>query len=136
MDKLTQKQRSENMRRIASKNTSPELIVRKLAHKLGYRFRLHRKDLPGKPDLVFPARKKVIFVHGCFWHHHTDPSCKISRIPKSRTDYWIPKLQRNMDRDKKNLHDLKELGWQYLVIWECEVKDIDKLTNILKSFLR
>ena len=124
------------MRRIASKNTSPELIVRKLAHKLGYRFRLHRKDLPGKPDLVFPARKKVIFVHGCFWHHHTDPSCKISRIPKSRTDYWIPKLQRNMDRDKKNLHDLKELGWQYLVIWECEVKDIDKLTNILKSFLR
>ena len=86
VDKLTIKQRSENMRRIASKNTSPELLVRKLAHKLGYRFRLHRKDLPGKPDLVFPGKKKIIFVHGCFWHQHTNPSCKIARIPKSSPD--------------------------------------------------
>ena len=134
-DKLTAEQRSENMRRIASKDTSPELIVRKLAHKLGYRFRLHRKDLPGKPDLVFPGKKKVIFVHGCFWHQHDNPSCKIARIPKSRTDYWVPKLRRNVERDKEHLKELKELGWDYLIIWECEVKDIDSLTKTLKNFL-
>jgi DNA mismatch endonuclease (patch repair protein) len=136
VDKLTIKQRSENMRRIASKNTSPELLVRKLAHKLDYRFRLHRKDLPGKPDLVFPGKKKIIFVHGCFWHQHTNPSCKIARIPKSRTDYWIPKLQRNVERDKEHLRELKNLGWDCLIIWECEVKDLDNLAKVLKDFLQ
>lgn len=100
MDRLTRQSRSENMRRIRSKGTKPELIVRQLAHKLGYRFRLHRTDLPGKPDLVFPRRRKIIMVHGCFWHGHDDPACVDGqRKPKSNLDYWLPKLARNKARD-------------------------------------
>ena len=135
VDKLTPGRRSRNMGNIRSKDTTPEIIVRKVAHRLGYRFRLHRKGLPGKPDLVFPARKKIIFVHGCFWHQHDDPSCNISRQPKSRRDYWIPKLQRNVERDKIHLRDLISQGWTVLVIWECEVRDIDRLANKISEFL-
>lgn len=126
--------RSDNMRAIRSKNMLPELAVRRAAHNLGYRFRLHRKDLPGKPDLVFPARAKVVLVHGCFWHCHD--KCKVAHIPKSNLDYWIPKLERNRSRDAKNLEGLSLKGWDALVIWECETRDIEHVKNRLKNFLR
>jgi len=134
-DKLTPERRSKNMGNIRSKDTTPEMIVRKLTHSLGYRFRLHRKDLPGKPDLVFPSKKKIIFVHGCFWHQHDDPNCKISRLPKSRIDYWVPKLQKNVERDKEHQKVLASQGWTVLVIWECEVRDTDKLAKKICKFL-
>jgi len=124
--------RSENMRAIRSKDTQPELAVRSLVHRLGYRFRLHRPDLPGKPDLAFPARRKVIFVHGCFWHSH---ACKTGLIPKSNRDFWLPKLRKNKRRDRKNLEALTQLGWRVLVIWECEVPHRERLTRTLTRFL-
>ena len=108
------------MRAVRSYDTKPELFVRRSLHKLGYRFRLHRKDLPGKPDLVFPSRRKVIFVHGCFWHGH---DCKRGgRVPKNNRDYWIAKIEKNRVRDKSNLKELKRLGWKAKVIWECELQ--------------
>lgn len=124
--------RSANMRAIRSKDMLPELAVRSLVHKLGYRFRLHRSDLPGKPDLVFPSLRKVIFVHGCFWHSH---ECKIAHVPKSNKDYWGPKLQRNKMRDAKNVKELKVDGWKVFVIWECRTRDERKLIGRLKRFL-
>lgn len=135
VDNLTPERRSKNMGNIRSKDTTPEMIVRKLAHRIGYRFRLHRKSLPGKPDLVFPSRKKVIFVHGCFWHQHKVPDCKISRIPKSRTEYWIPKLQKNVERDKEHQAALISRGWNILIIWECEIRDVGKLADKICKFL-
>lgn len=124
--------RSANMRAIRSKGMKPELKVRSLAHSLDYRFRLHRKDLPGKPDLVFGPRRKVIFVHGCFWHSH---GCKTSHVPKSNREYWEPKLQRNKMRDKKNIELLVANGWKTLVIWECETRDEARLEKRLTAFL-
>lgn len=124
--------RSENMRAIRSKDTLPELAVRSLVHRLGYRFRLHRKDLPGKPDLAFPARRKVIFVHGCFWHCH---GCKPGLIPKSNSDFWLPKLRRNKMRDRRNLEGLAQQGWDALVIWQCELKDNRSVARRVKRFL-
>ena len=134
-DKLSKKRRSWNMQQIRSTDTSPELVVRKLTHHLGYRYRLHRKDLPGKPDLVFPARGKIVFVHGCFWHQHSSSRCKISRLPKSKTDYWTPKLQRNAERDRKNQRRLRRLGWRVLVLWECQIKDLERLARRIDRFL-
>jgi DNA mismatch endonuclease, patch repair protein len=125
--------RSDNMRRIRSKNTGPELIVRRLLYSLGYRYRLHRADLPGKPDLVFGRRRKVIFVHGCFWHQHS--RCKITHVPQSNGEYWAPKLARNKARDVRTKAKLRKLGWDYLIIWECETKDPEKLKGRLVSFL-
>ncbi len=113
----------------------PERIVRSIAHKMGYRFRLHRADLPGKPDLVFPSRKKVIFVHGCFWHQHEISQCLDGRPPRSNQDYWLPKLKRNRERDAHALATLKEMGWESLVIWECETKDATSLIELINSFL-
>ena len=124
--------RSENMRAIRSKDTLPEVAVRSLVHRLGYRFRLHRADLPGKPDLVFPVRRKVIFVHGCFWHSH---GCKTGLVPKSNRDFWLPKLRRNKARDKKNLDALAKQGWNPLVIWQCELKDSHAVGLRVKKFL-
>jgi DNA mismatch endonuclease (patch repair protein) len=124
--------RSANMRAIRSKDMQPELKVRSLVHMLGYRFRLHRKDLPGKPDLVFGPRRKVIFVHGCFWHSH---NCKAAHIPKSNQEYWVPKLQRNKARDGRNIEVLEADGWQALVIWECEARDEGRLRKRLRTFL-
>ena len=114
---------------------APEMVVRKLLHSLGYRFRLHVKTLPGKPDIVFTRRKKAIFVHGCFWHQHEDKNCKISRLPKSRQEYWIPKLQRNTERDKKHILLLENEGWQILVLWECELRQTEDLAHRLNHFL-
>ena len=111
------------MGRIGSKNTAPELIVRRLLHSLGYRFRLHRKDLPGTPDIVLPGRRKAIFVHGCFWHQHQDPTCPLQTHPKSHTGYWKPKLRCNRERDRINERELTALGWKSLAIWECELHD-------------
>jgi len=124
--------RSENMRHIRSKGMLPELAVRSMVHGMGFRFRLHRKDLPGKPDIVFVSRRKVIFVHGCFWHAH---ACNIAHTPKSNAAYWVPKLQRNQARDKKNLEALTALGWKPLVIWECELKDARRLQRRVSDFL-
>lgn len=121
------------MRRIRSKDMRPELAVRSLVHKLGSRFRLHRKNLPGKPDLVFVAQRKVIFVHGCFWHSHQ--GCKSAHVPKSNLDYWGPKLERNRSRDKKNIAALKAEGWRTLVIWECETRSERALKERIKLFM-
>ena len=121
------------MSRIRSKGTKPEMTVRRLLHSMGYRYRLHRRDLPGNPDLVFPRWRKAIFVHGCFWHQH--PGCKISRQPKSNQNYWLPKLERNTVRDAEHQAQLREMGWDVLVIWECEVKNgasfVTKAVNFL-----
>ncbi|MDH3999106.1 MAG: very short patch repair endonuclease [Desulfuromonadales bacterium] len=121
------------MRQVKSKDTKPEMIVRKLAHSMGYRYRLHRKDLPGKPDLTFPSRKKIIFVHGCFWHGHT---CKRgARMPATNVEYWTQKIARNKERDAKHLQELADLGWRVLTLWECELKDIAALERRLRGFL-
>lgn len=122
------------MSKIRAKDTKPEMIVRRLLHAEGYRYRLHRRDLPGRPDIVFGTRRKAILVHGCFWHQHPDSTCLDGRKPKSNTDYWNSKLARNIQRDQKNLADLVARGWEVLVIWECEVNAPDLLDR-LTSFL-
>lgn len=133
MDNLTSRQRSYCMSRIRSKDTSPEIIVRCLSHNMGYRFRLYRSDLPGRPDLTFPKLKKVIFVHGCFWHSHNCPRGSVK--PKTNSTYWKAKREKTINRDKKNMKDIASIGWQSLVIWECYIKDILKLERTLKDFL-
>lgn len=133
MDTLTPTQRSERMSRVRSKDTKPEMAVRRLVHGLGYRYRLHGRKLPGHPDLVFASRRKVIFVHGCFWHRH--PRCKNTRLPKSKLDFWKPKLEDNRKRDLKSQRMLRKLGWAYLVIWECEVNGTEVLTKRIIDFL-
>jgi DNA mismatch endonuclease (patch repair protein) len=121
------------MSHIRSKGMAPEMAVRRLVFSLGYRYRLHRKDLPGKPDLVFSPRHKLIFVHGCFWHQHR--SCIDSRIPRTNQAYWIPKLERNKNRDKSNRAKLTKMGWQSLVIWECWTRDTPRLERMVRQFL-
>ncbi|WP_338141272.1 very short patch repair endonuclease [Agrobacterium tumefaciens] len=131
----TSPERSWVMSRVGHKDTKPEMIVRRLVHGMGYRYRLHRKNLPGSPDLVFPSRKKVVFVHGCFWHAHADQHCKLSRPPKTRLDYWEPKLARNKERDSATEQKLKLEGWGVLVVWECQLRDRDALESRLREFL-
>jgi DNA mismatch endonuclease, patch repair protein len=126
--------RSRIMRAVKGKNTTPELVVRRLVFGSGYRYRLHRKDLPGKPDLVFPRLRKIIFVHGCFWHAHT--CARGARIPQNNRQYWVQKIQRNAIRDRKNRAALKKLGWEVHVIWECELKDVGKLQSGIGRFLK
>ena len=135
VDTLTPAERSEVMRRVRSKNTAPELAVRKITYSLGYRYRLHLKNLPGKPDLAFPGKKKAIFVHGCFWHQHGATRCKKTRVPKSNTDYWIEKLQGNVKRDRRNRRRLKKLGWETMIVWECEVVKTLALKRRIDKFL-
>lgn len=132
MDRISSDQRSALMSRVKARDTKPELIVRSILHRLGYRYRLHRKDLPGNPDLVFPIRKKVIFVHGCFWHGH---NCPRGKRPTTNMEFWEQKLTKNKIRDKNALKMLKSLGWEALVIWECHVNTADVLTNELTRFL-
>lgn len=132
-DVFTPAQRSAVMARVRGKDTKPEMIVRRTAHRLGHRFRLHRKDLPGSPDLVFPRRRAVVFVHGCFWHGH---ACRRgSRTPKSNAAYWSEKIARNRARDAASEAALVEMGWRVLVIWECEIRD-PALPDRLDAFLR
>jgi DNA mismatch endonuclease (patch repair protein) len=123
---------------IKSKDTGPEMLVRRLVHSMGYRYRLHRKDLPGKPDLVFGPKKKVIQVHGCYWHAHLryDPACKRGRPPKSNGGYWGPKLERNFARDQRNLQGLQDLGFEVLTLWECELKDLAATEARIRDFLK
>lgn len=133
MDTLTVAERSERMARIRSKDTKPEMVVRRSVHQLGYRYRLHRRDLPGVPDLVFPSRKKIIFVHGCFWHAHA--RCTVANRPKSRKSFWLAKFRRNKERDRANEELLRRAGWGVLVIWECETKDKASLMRRLSEWL-
>ncbi len=126
--------RRRNMQAIKSANTKPEMIVRRMVHGLGYRYRLHAQHLPGKPDLVFEPRKKVVFVHGCFWHAHDDPLCPLMHRPKTNKHYWTPKLLRNRRRDAENLKQLSSLGWEILIVWECQIRD-QNLTVRLRDFL-
>lgn len=127
-DNRSPESRSALMSRIGSKHTAPELAVRRLLHRLGYRFRLHRRDLPGTPDIVLPKHKAVILVHGCFWHGH---GCKIGRPPKTRPEFWIPKLERNRERDESQQRTLQALGWRPIVIWQCETRDLATLAQRL-----
>lgn len=123
------------MRAIRSKGMKPEMAVRKLLHALGFRYRLHVKELPGKPDIVFRKRRKCIFVHGCYWHQHPDPACADARLPKSNLDYWLPKLERNVARDAGQLASLEEAGWKVLVLWECETRNAARLEAKLLHFM-
>ena len=132
MDTLSTQQRSVRMGLIKAKNTKPEMLVRRLIYSMGFRYRLHLSALPGKPDLVFQKMRKVIFVHGCFWHRH---DCRLGRIPKSRLDFWSPKLEKNAERDRATRAALMALGWDQLVIWECELKDTGVLRGRLAEFL-
>lgn len=134
-DTLTRDERSKRMSLVKSKDTKPELTVRRLVHSLGFRYRLHRSDLPGKPDLAFPSKHKVIFVHGCFWHRHQRSKCKLARLPKSRLSFWLPKLEKNRIRDRAKQSALKRLGWQVLVVWECELISISRLKIKVIDFL-
>ena len=133
MDPLSHAQRSERMSRIRQKDTGPELIVRRLVYAMGYRYRLHRADLPGRPDMAFIGRKKAIFVHGCFWHQHQ--GCGHYRMPKSRRDFWLPKLRTNVERDERAIRELHAMGWSVLVIWECQLASITQVQDAVSSFL-
>ena len=132
---MTPIERSARMARIGCRDSKPEMLVRRLVHAMGFRYLLHDHRLPGKPDLVFPSRSKVIFVHGCFWHRHPDPVCKLARMPKSRLDFWLPKLEGNRNRDLRHRSELDEIGWNVLVVWECQMRDREQLQNVLRAFL-
>jgi DNA mismatch endonuclease (patch repair protein) len=133
MDILTTAQRSERMKRVRQRNTKPEIQLRKLLHAAGYRFRLHRKDLPGTPDIVLPGRRIAIFVHGCFWHGH---DCKAGRLPTSNTAFWAAKIDANRTRDAKALEALVHTGWNPMVVWQCELRDVPRMPERLSPFLR
>jgi len=133
MDRVSGATRSRNMAAVRSRDTAPEMVVRREAHRLGYRYRLHVPELPGSPDLVFPRFKKVIFVHGCFWHQHV--GCKKAKRPEKNTNFWNAKLDRNVERDAENLVALSQAGWQSLVIWECQTNQRVDLEQILTQFL-
>ena len=131
-DRVSPERRSRIMSRVRTKDTEPEMVVRKLLHRLGYRYRLHRRDLAGCPDIVFSSRRKVIFVHGCFWHAH---HCRYGRAPRSRREYWLPKLRRNKERDAENIARLRSLGWDVLTVWQCQTGDKEALWAMLAAFL-
>lgn len=133
VDTLTPEQRSEMMSRVRSKDTVPEKFVRSLVHRMGFRFSLHRKDLPGKPDLTFASRGKVIFVHGCFWHLHQ--ACQNTRLPKSNVEFWKAKLEGNQRRDRASIRRLRKSGWSVMVVWECQLKNSERLARRLRAFL-
>ncbi len=133
MDSLTPEKRSWLMSRVARRNTKPEMIVRRIAHGLGFRFRLHRRDLPGTPDLVFPKLRKAVFVHGCFWHRHA--GCRLASMPKSRHDFWVPKFAANIERDRRKEEQLTAAGWIVETIWECETRDPSTLTKRITRML-
>lgn len=133
-DFLSPEERSERMARIRNKDSKPEKRVRSLLHRLGFRFRLHDKSLPGKPDIVLPRHKKVVLIHGCYWHRHG--ACRPLSIPENNPEKWREKFKDNVARDRRNLRQLKERGWEVLVVWECETKDLDRLREVLLTFMR
>ena len=135
VDTLTPRERSARMSLIRGKHSKPEIIVRRLVHSMGYRYALHSRDLPGKPDLVFRIRGRVIFVHGCFWHRHASKRCRLARLPKSRPEFWVPKLESNRLRDIHNQKLLRKAGWKILVVWECQLGNKEQLENRLRRFL-
>jgi DNA mismatch endonuclease (patch repair protein) len=135
MTNETSPHRSRQMSLVRGKDTKPEMIVRRLVHRLGYRYRLHRRDLPGKPDLVFSGRRKAIFVHGCFWHRHPDPDCRLARLPKTRLDFWAAKLEGNAERDARTTTALAAAGWRVLILWECEIRSNRDLQDRITQFL-
>ena len=123
------------MAAVRARNTKPEMTVRRLVHRLGYRYRLHSAGLPGRPDIVFPGRHAAIFVHGCFWHRHPEPACPFARLPKSRLDFWLPKLEANRRRDVDVLDRLQREGWRVLIVWECELRNLPDIEDRLREFL-
>ena len=131
-DTRTKEQRSRIMKSVGTRDTGPEMVVRRLLHRLGYRYRLHRKDLPGRPDIVFPGLRKTIFVHGCFWHGH---KCSKGKLPKSRIRYWTAKIKANQDRDARVTASLADEGWQSLTVWQCELKSLGEIERKLLDFL-
>lgn len=133
IDTRTKEKRSEIMSKVRSKNTTPEILIRRLIFSMGYRYRLHVKKLPGKPDIVMAGRRKIIDVRGCFWHGHE--GCKYGRLPKSRLDFWIAKISHNRKRDLENLHELENLGWSVLIVWQCELKELNFLKTKLYEFI-
>lgn len=133
MDRINKKRRSWNMSRIRGANTRPELIVRSLLHHMGYRYRVHVRRLPGRPDIVLPRFKSVVFVHGCFWHRHK--KCSFAYSPKTNKSFWRHKFEGNVRRDRQHLRELAKLGWRVLVIWECEINDLRLLSDQLQAFL-
>lgn len=133
MDRLSKSRRSWNMSRIRGKNTGPERLVRSLLHRMGYRFRLHRNDLAGRPDIVLPKHRTVVFVHGCFWHRHA--RCRFAYTPKSRVRFWTKKFKDNTERDRHNARRLRSQGWHVVIIWECETRALDKLKSKLETAL-
>lgn|SRR5262249_6430584 len=133
MDTRTPEQRSYIMRSVRPRDTGPEMLVRKISHAMGLRYRLHQKHLPGTPDLVFPKHRAVIFVNGCFWHGH---ACAKGRLPKSRLDFWAPKIQHNRERDAESVRRLRSEGWRILTIWQCETKDLKRMRTKLANFFR
>ena len=135
VDHLSPEKRSAIMRSIRAKNTKPELRVRQMLHRSGYRFRIHAPKLPGKPDLAFTKRKKVVFVHGCFWHQHPDSECRDAKRPTSNSDYWLPKLKRTQERDQKHQEALRRAGWDVLVLWECELTRENAIEKRVLMFL-
>ena len=130
-DTITSERRSWNMSQIRGKDTKPELRVRSLLHRMGFRFRLHRKDLPGRPDIVLPKYRTVVLVHGCFWHRH--PECRFAYMPKSRISFWSKKFKQNVERDKRNQQAMADLGWKVIVVWECELRNLKLLQKRLRS---
>jgi DNA mismatch endonuclease (patch repair protein) len=133
MDRLSSKRRSALMSRVRGKNTVPEWTLRRALHGLGYRYRLHVRSLPGCPDLVFPSRKKIIFINGCFWHYHAN--CRLGALPKSKLNFWRPKLEGNRRRDLRNINKLRRLGWGVLVVWQCGLKNLDACLLRVTGFL-
>jgi DNA mismatch endonuclease, patch repair protein len=133
MDSLSVAQRSERMSRVRAKNTGPEMRVRRLVHGMGYRYRLHARQLPGCPDLIFRRFKAVIFVHGCFWHRHD--GCKFARVPKSKQEFWLRKFEENRARDQRTMSELRRLGWRIFIVWECSLGDLSRVGEQIKMFL-
>lgn len=139
VDTLTSEQRSQLMSRIRGKDTKPEMLLRRALHRMGYRYRIHAKHLPGNPDLVFASRRKAVWVHGCFWHWHRTADCPIGKIPKSRSEYWLAKLKRNSTRDVEKQAELQALGWETMVVWECSLRPkcrertLREVVNFLES---
>lgn len=133
MDRLTPERRSALMSRIRGKHTAPERVLRAALHRAGYRYRLYVKRLPGCPDIVFPKRRKAIFVHGCFWHYH--PKCRLGSLPKSNLEFWKPKLEGNRKRDERNIRTLRRMGWKVLIVWQCNLKTPKRCLERVERFL-